>query len=167
MLRRSLRDAGDTALRYFDGVHREYKRLFEKDCMYHVNPYPGIPEALEALKKMGVLIAVLSNKPHFRTVDVVEGLFGKGYFDLIQGMTDEATRKPDPRGALLLAEKAGAKPARCMYVGDTDTDMQTGNRAGMFTIGVTWGFRTREELEKNQAGCIIDHPMRLPELAKG
>ncbi len=167
MLRRSLRDAGDAGLTYFPQVYEEYKKLFEKDCMYHVRPYEGIVEALAGLKALGVSIAVLSNKPHRRTIQVVEGLFGKGYFDELQGMIDESTRKPNPQGALMIADRAGVLPAECMYVGDTNTDMQTGNRAGMYTIGVTWGFRSRKELEENHAHVIIDHPLELIGLAKG
>lgn len=166
MLKRSLLAAGDTDLEYFPLVQEEYKRLFEKDCMYRVKPYNGIVDALEALKKAGIAIAVLSNKPHDRTVDVVESLFGEGYFDHVLGMKDESTRKPNPAGALAIAEAFGLEPAQCMYVGDTNTDMQTGVAAGMLTIGVTWGFRSREELETNGAQRIIDHPMELPAIAQ-
>ncbi len=166
MLKRSLLDAGDKELKYFALVQAEYKRLFETDCMYHVVPYDGIVEALKQLKEAGVYIAVLSNKPHSRTVDVVESLFGKGYFDEILGMTDEATRKPNPVGAFAIAEKFGVKSSECMYVGDTNTDMQTGVAAGMLTIGVTWGFRQREELEENGAHVIINSPLELPKIAK-
>ncbi len=164
MLRRSLRDAGDEKLEYFDRVHEEYRILFEKDCMYRVVPYDGIRECLRALKAAGISITVLSNKPHQRAVDVVEALFGKGYFDMIQGMRDESTRKPSPKGALQIAEALGARPEECVYLGDTDTDMKTGKAAGMYTVGVTWGFRSRKELEENHADQIIDRPQELLKL---
>ena len=67
--------------------------------MYKVVPYEGIPELLEKLKAAGIKISVLSNKPHAQAVDVVETLFGKGYFDAIQGQTDSVPRKPSPIGA--------------------------------------------------------------------
>ena len=64
--------------------------------MYQVKPYEGIPELLEELKKRGMKIAVLSNKPHHATVDVIESLFGKGYFDVVQGQGTACPSNPIP-----------------------------------------------------------------------
>jgi phosphoglycolate phosphatase len=129
--------------------------------MYQVKPYDGICELLEALKAAGIRIAVLSNKPHQQTIDVVEALFGKGYFDLIQGQVDQVPVKPDPAGAFLILEKLGLSASEVLYVGDTGTDMQTGKGCGAFTVGVLWGFRKRDELEENGADAIIAHPLEL------
>ncbi len=57
-----------------------------------------------------------------------------------------------------LPKKLGLSPQRVAYVGDTSIDMQTANRAGMYAIGVTWGFRDRQELEEHGAKVIIDCP---------
>lgn len=164
MLRRSLKAAGDKELKYFSQVEEYYKDIFSKHCMYKVIPYSGIVETLEKLKKAGMKIAVLSNKPHNRTVDVVEGLFGKDYFDFIQGQKPEIERKPSPLGAEKIRDFFGIKSSECVYVGDTDTDMLTGKRANMLTVGVTWGFRDRQELEEYGADRIIDSPKELLEL---
>ena len=126
--------------------------------MYHVKPYEGIPETLDALKKAGIKIAVFSNKPHERTVDVVETLFGKGYFDEILGQADGRPKKPSPNGVFELAKKLDVEVQDIAYVGDTSTDMMTGKSAGAWTIGVLWGFRGRDELEKYKADVIIDKP---------
>lgn len=164
LLGRVLKAAGDEQLQYFSQMETEYRRIFEKYCMYKVAPYEGMIETLEGLKKSHIKIAVLSNKPHERTIDVVESLFGKGYFDYVQGQSEEIEKKPSPKGALNIAERFGVKTEECVYVGDTDTDMITGNRAGMFTVGVTWGFRDRQELEENQSHLIVNHPKELLEL---
>ncbi len=68
-----------------DEVYDRYMEYFAKDCLYEVKPYPGIPELLDTLKEKKIKIAVFSNKPHANTVDVVETLFGKGFFDAVQG----------------------------------------------------------------------------------
>ena len=164
MLRRSLRAAGDKELKYFPQVEEYYKEIFSKHCLYHVTPYEGVMDTLEKLKKAEVKIAVLSNKPHNRTVDVVEGLFGKEYFDVIQGQRTEIERKPSPAGANKIRDFFKVSSAECVYVGDTNTDMLTGKRANMFTIGVTWGFRDRQELQEYGADRIIDKPKELLEL---
>ena len=125
---------------------------------------PGIPEALESLKKQGAKLAVLSNKPHGNTIDVIRKVFGEGYFDLVQGQSELFPRKPAPDGALYLAERLGAAPGECLYVGDTGTDMKTGKAAGMYTIGVLWGFRGEEELLRDGADCIVSEAGELADI---
>lgn len=161
LLKRSLIAAGDNNLEYFERVKEKYKEVFKENCMYNVIPYDGICEMLEKLKDNDIKIAVLSNKPHDRAVDVVCKLFGESYFDIVIGQSEKFKRKPSPEGALYIAEKLNIAPECFIYAGDTNTDMKTGKSAGMLTIGVTWGFRTKEELEKNNADYIIDYPLEL------
>lgn len=161
LLRRCLIHDGDTELAYFDRVREEYQKVFEEYCMYHVKPYDGIRKVLSELKKRGVKIAVLSNKPHPRTLDVIYDLFGEGYFDCVQGQKPEVERKPSPEGVFAISRELGIAVEDMLYVGDTGTDMKTGTGAGAYTIGVLWGFREREELEEHHADAIISHPMEL------
>ena len=154
LCRRCLRAAGDTECSHYEEMYR-----------YKVVPYPGIPELLEKLKAAGIRITVLSNKPHAQAVDVVETLFGKGYFDAVQGQTDSVPRKPSPIGANRLAELFQAEKKDCLYIGDTATDMETGKAAEMETAGVLWGFRDRKELEESKACHIVEKPEELFYLA--
>lgn len=164
MIERSLIAAGDSNLEYIEQVKQKYIELFALDCMYQVKPYEGIVELLKGLKNKNIKIAVLTNKPHNRAVDVVETTFGKHYFDIILGQTKHIKRKPSPDGALIIADELGLLTSECIYIGDTNTDMITGKSANMFTIGVTWGFRNRQELEDNHADYIIDTPLQLFEI---
>ena len=141
----------------------KYKEVFLEYCMYKVKPFDGMVELLGELKARGIKIGVLSNKPHDRAVDVVNELFGEGYFDLVCGQREGVPKKPDPSGARKMLEEFDVGPADCLYVGDTNVDMQTGKNTGMFTVGVLWGFRDREELENNHADAIIAHPHDLLE----
>lgn len=161
LLRRCLIHGGDPQLLHFEEVRTEYKKVFEEYCMYHVEPYEGIREVLAELKKKQVKIAVLSNKPHPRTVDVIRALFGEGYFDCVQGQTPEIERKPSPEGVFAISRTLDIPIEDMLYVGDTSTDMKTGKSAGAFTIGVLWGFREKEELEENHADAIIAHPSEI------
>lgn len=129
--------------------------------MYQVKPYEGIPELLEELKKRGMKIAVLSNKPHHATLDVIESLFGKDYFDVVQGQVDGVPIKPDPAGVFRILDRFGLNADEVLYMGDTATDMKTGKAAGAFTVGVLWGFRDRKELEEGHADAIIAQPLDL------
>ena len=138
LVERVLRDAGDQDLIHLEEVYQAYSAIFDQDCTYKVTVYDGMGETLEKIKSMGVKLAVLSNKPHAQTKKVISNLFGDELFDWVQGQQEGIEKKPDPSGALAIAKAFGVKPEECMYVGDTNVDMMTGNRAGMFTVGVLW-----------------------------
>ena len=160
-IRKSLIADGDTELVHFDSVMEAYNRIFEEYCMYEVKPYDGIRELLKALKEKGLHLAVNSNKPQPRTVDVVEEIFGKDMFDLLVGQCEERRRKPAPDGVNYILEQLDLDKADVLYIGDTCTDMQTGKSAGVFTVGALWGFRDRQELVENHADAIIEKPLEL------
>ncbi|MCI8376428.1 MAG: HAD-IA family hydrolase [Lachnospiraceae bacterium] len=151
----------------FDELKERYLGYFLEGCKYHVTPYPGILDLTRELKAMGAKLGVISNKPHANTVDVIHQVFGEDIFDFVQGQTKELPRKPDPAGALYTARRLGVDPKECLYIGDTGTDMKTGRAAGMYTVGVLWGFRARQELEKTGALEVIGEPMELCRIYRG
>lgn len=161
LIRRCLAYSGDVDGESFEKAFLQYQLFFKEHCMYQVKPYEGIVETLDALKAKGLKLAVFSNKPHERTVDVINTLFGAAYFDEVLGQTDKIPKKPSPAGVHLLTGKLGVSMEETVYVGDTSTDMMTGRDAGAFTIGVLWGFRDRAELEKYKADVIIEKPADL------
>ncbi len=161
MIKRALIAGGDIELTHFEEVFACYKELFRDNCMYEVKPYEGIRELLAALKEQSLAIAVLSNKPHAETINVIETLFGKGYFDVIQGQKDNVAIKPSTEGVFQILEQLKLTAEEILYLGDTATDMKTGKGAGAFTIGALWGFRDRKELEDSHADAIIEHPLQL------
>lgn len=128
-------------------------------------PYDGIPEVLERLSAAGLQFAVASNKYQEGTEQLVEKFFGKYGFVKILGQRDGKPIKPDPE---IVHEAMDGVPGisldEVVYCGDSDVDMQTGLGAGVKTIGVTWGFRTREELEAYSPYTLIDHPSELPDI---
>lgn len=161
LIERCLIAGGDRKLTFFQEAYVEYIKIFEEYCMYHVVPYDGIKELLINLNKMGVKIAVLSNKPHARTCDVIYSIFGKDCFDVVQGQTESIKRKPSPEGVFTILERLGLTADEILYLGDTGTDMQTGKAAGVFTVGALWGFRDKNELMENHADVIIENPCKL------
>lgn len=164
LIRRCLAYSGDVEGVNFEKAFLKYQVIFKEYCMYHVKPYEGIVDMLDTFKQNGLKIAVLSNKPHERTVNVVESIFGKGYFDEVLGQRDNRPKKPNPSGVYELAEKMGVEISDIAYVGDTCTDMMTGKNAGAWTIGVLWGFRDRAELEEYHADAIVEHAEALTKL---
>ena len=157
----SLRVAGEENMDRLEEAMERYGRIFDANCTYHVTPYEGVEEMLRGLKEKGIRLGVLSNKPHRQTVKVVREIFGENVFDFAQGQQEQVPRKPDPAGVLRLLEEMLVTRDECLYVGDSEVDIQTGRNAGVRTISVTWGFRTREVLVAAGAGTIIDIPEEL------
>jgi phosphoglycolate phosphatase len=168
-LRRAMRSAGvlndDQLERYMEEGLPLCRRWMDEDPLYLVEPYEHMVESLHVLKDAGIIITVFSNKPHSSAVNVVETIFGKGMFDYIQGQTDRIPIKPDPTGVFEILDKFGCNKDECLYFGDTNTDMLTARNAGVTAVGVSWGFRPREELEEYGADIIIDSPAEIPALA--
>jgi phosphoglycolate phosphatase len=138
-----------------------YDQLYEGAPLCNLQEYPGVKDMVKGLRAMGLRLAVLSNKPHNVTEEIIRLFFPEGTFDIVFGQREGFPRKPAPDGALLIAETLGVQPSECLYIGDTDVDMKTGSAAGMETVGVLWGFRDREELEQNHAGYIASSPEEL------
>ncbi len=161
LVKRMLIASGDAECKRYDELRAAYRETFSQYADYKVTVYDGMPETLKALRSKGFKLAVLSNKPHKQAIEVVHKLYGEDLFDHIQGKVKEIERKPSPDGALYVANTLGLKPKDILYVGDTSTDMKTGKSAGMYTIGVLWGFRDRTELEESGADIIISNPEEL------
>lgn len=145
----------------FEKVFNDYDTAYNANTCYKTRMFDGMHETLDAIKAMGVKIAILSNKPHFATKGVVNSLFGEGYFDLVYGQREGIPIKPDPTAALQILSEFGVDRAECIYIGDTGTDMQTGKNADLYTIGVLWGFRGKYELLQNGADMTIEKPHEL------
>ena len=127
-------------------------------------PYDGIMDILEVLKDKGLHFAVASNKYQEGTQSLVEKFFGKYDFVKILGQREGRPIKPDPQIVDEAMEGVpGIRKDEVIYVGDSNVDMETGINAGVRTIGVTWGFRTREELEAYSPHALIDYPMQIVE----
>lgn len=141
-------------------VRATYDTCYESDPTKLVTPYPGILELLRTIRENNIKTAVLSNKPDNMTCFIADALFS-GLFDIVHGQRAGIPKKPDPSAVLMLCEELGVTPADCLYVGDSGVDMQTGKNAGIVTAGVTWGFRSVEELKENGAVHLADNTEEL------
>ena len=144
-----------------DEILAEYKACYEKNLLHKTRPYAGIFNMLKRLQDMGVPLAVCTNKHQSAAEKLCGELFAPGTFLEVIGDQPGLPRKPDPRKVLKLSEKMGAKPEEVAYFGDSSVDMDTAKNAGAIAIGVTWGFRPREELEEHGARFILDMPADL------
>jgi len=137
------------------------KDEYQKRWAEHTHPYPGIEAMLDHLEDSGIPKAVFSNKPHVFTTLTVESLLSRWSFAAVQGIEDGVPKKPDPGGALKLAEQMGIKPEHIVYLGDTATDMKTAVAGNFFPVGALWGFRSAEELLEGGAGMLVNKPQDI------
>jgi phosphoglycolate phosphatase len=127
-------------------------------------PYPGVPEMLGELAGLGVKLAVLSNKNHDFAVEMTRFYFPEIPFYPVIGANGRFPVKPDPAGALEIAREIRVNPGRCMFVGDSGSDMVTARRAGMKAVGVLWGFRSRSELSEAGAEYLFENAQSITDL---
>ncbi|MBE0585545.1 MAG: HAD-IA family hydrolase [Desulfofustis sp.] len=142
-----------------------FKRLYRLHLNVKTRPYAGIDEMLRRLASHKLNLAILSNKPDEFTKLCATRFFPDIAFSAVCGQRDGHPRKPDPRPALEIAAGVGTSPESCWFVGDSSVDMATGKAAGMRCIGVSWGFRTADELVTAGAEVVIDHPHELADYA--
>ena len=143
---------------------RQMSEEYAKRWACKTRPYPGMEDALDELAATGVRMAVLSNKPDAFTKKMIPALLPRWNFYPILGARPGVPVKPDPASALEIAALLGLPPSQIMYVGDTAIDMMTANMAGMFAVGVAWGFREVPELIEHGAQAVVKVPVELLKL---
>jgi len=155
------------------GFIEEFRDLYAGHWNIETRVYPGIQELVTLLQRAGIRLAVLSNKPHDFAGQCVKHYFPGETFEAVMGSGfappggETFSNKPHPGAALDIARRMNLPPAEFVYLGDTDTDMQTAVNAGMYAVGVLWGMRTREELMLNGAQSLIREPQELWRLLQG
>jgi phosphoglycolate phosphatase len=147
----------DTIQRCLEVFREDYSQSWN----IKTKPYNGIPEMLDAVAARGLKMAILSNKPHDFTKYCVAELLPDWKFEMVLGQRDGIPRKPDPMGALEIADYFQLPVSEILYLGDTAVDMQTAIAAQMFPVGVLWGFRPREELQQSGARVLLSQPSEL------
>ncbi len=153
------RDSASIGLALMEMRDEYAKRWADK-----TRPYPGIPALLDALTMKGIKLAVLSNKLDRFSNDIVKKLLPDWNFYPVYGEREGVPIKPNPAGALEIAQILGLSPEEFLYLGDTGTDMKTAVSAGMYAIGVLWGFRDAGELMNNGANMLITDPLEILKL---
>ncbi|QAT88596.1 phosphoglycolate phosphatase [Corallococcus coralloides] len=132
-----------------------YHAYYDAHLFDRTYAYPGVEAALAELAADGVRLGVLSNKSDDFVKRLAARLLPGVSFTAVYGERPGIPRKPDPTAALALAAELGVAPEACGFVGDTSVDMDTAKAAGMYGVGVTWGFRTAEELHAHGARAVV------------
>lgn len=144
----------------FDEVYACFRQHYMVHNLDTTRPYPGITETLAALKGRGKNLAVVSNKFYAATQELVTHFFG----DLIHvaiGEREDIRKKPAPDTVMEAMRQLGVGADECVYIGDSDVDIDTARNSGMPCISVLWGFRSKEFLLEHGASRLISSPREL------
>ena len=140
-----------------------FDSYYEKHMLDMTKPYDGIMEMLDCLISKSINIAVVSNKPHEFTTEVVKNYFGDR-FEVVYGHKKNTKEKPDPWAVLEVIDEFKVNKDECLYVGDSEIDINTAKNAGVKSVGVEWGFRGKGELESAGANYIVNKPEQILEI---
>ena len=140
-----------------------YKPWYDAHCLIKTAPYEGILPMMQSLKEHGLRLAIISNKPD-RAVQELSDAFFPGLLELSVGESPSVRRKPAPDTVLTAASQIGLSVDQCVYVGDSEVDLQTARNAGMDCISVTWGFRDEAQLIEAGASVLVRTPEELESL---
>jgi phosphoglycolate phosphatase len=151
---------------YIDDMQRRYVAAYGSVFHKTEKPYDGIYEVISELKARKIKLAVLSNKPDAFVKVLAVKLFGEGTFSVLRGPSGNGPKKPDPALTLEVLHGLGndIKPSECVFIGDSNIDIETAKNAGMYSLAVTWGYRDRAFLEKYAPDRIIDSPDEILKL---
>lgn len=140
----------ETFNKCFDIFYSHYKEHFYDKTI----AYEGIEDLLIKLNQKEIMVSVISNKQHEMAVTVVEKILPKIKFHTVSGKQENYPAKPDNQLTLKIIANMGVEPAECLFVGDSNVDMQTALNSGIKSVGVLWGFRTKDELLNSGANYI-------------
>lgn len=147
----------------YEAVLTDIRRIYAEKSRETTAPYAGIPELLEALSAKGYLLAVVSNKPDAQVKSLCKAFFG-GCIHTAIGQKEGVPLKPAPDPVYAAAEALGLPLSACVYVGDSEVDVQTARNAAVPCISVLWGFRDKDILLANGASTFAHTPAEMMQM---
>lgn len=151
--------APDAPVQEMLDVFLPYYQLHNMD---KTRPYEGVSEMLDRLKEQGRRMAIVTNKVHAASQALCGRFFPQ--VDVVVGSQPGLANKPAPDMVRAAMERLGVGPAETVYVGDSEVDLATARNTGLDCVCVTWGFRDREELERQGGTVFAASPEELARL---
>ena len=149
-----------TSKEALEKVFVDFTSYYPNHCFDKTKPYAGIIEVIQTLRNQGIKTAVVSNKANY-AVQILCKQYFDGLFDFAVGEQEGVQKKPAPDSVNLVIDKLNAKYSDCVYIGDSDVDIQTAANAKIDCISVTWGFRDVDFLTEQGANIIVSSPEEL------
>lgn len=135
---------------------------YSKNWEYKLHLYKGIPQLLDELTSRDIKLAINTNKIDDIAKLITDKYFSEWEISCVIGDRSDVPKKPNPTGSIMIMNALGVTPKECIYVGDSEVDIETAINARLKVVGVGWGYRERDKLVN--ANYIIESPMELLEI---
>lgn len=139
----------------YEACIREFQEHYKAHMQEQTAPFPGILSLLQTLQERSYFLAVVSNKFDAAVKALCADYFAP-YIRTAIGESAAAARKPAPDTVFLAMDSLQVTPAQCIYVGDSEVDLETAKNAGIPCISVSWGFKSASFLRSMGAERIAD-----------
>jgi phosphoglycolate phosphatase len=149
-----------TAKTVIEKVHADFSAYYAKHCADRTQSYEGIVPMLASLRAAGIKTAVVSNKDDY-AVQTLARVYFPAMFDAVAGVRSGIRKKPAPDTVFEVMKRLAVEKEPCVYIGDSEVDIETAENAGIPCISVAWGFKGRPFLEEHNAQNIVDTVSRL------
>ena len=147
----------------FQELREEFLDLYEQNLYSETVLFPGIDAILEKMNETGILWGIVTNKPEYLTVQIVEHLGLSDSVACVVGGDTLSQRKPNPLPVIHACKLAGISPNSSVFIGDSIRDIEAGRDAGLHTIGVTYGYLPPHDNPKSWgADYLIDSVAEIP-----
>jgi phosphoglycolate phosphatase len=142
-----------------------FLQIYEVNASRHTEAYPGVADTLAGLRGLGLPLAVVTNKPYAATIEILEALGLRAYFDAVIGGDTLPERKPHPAPILAALRRLGVAPEAALMVGDNYHDVQAARAAGVRAFAVTYGYSHKPHAELGADRLINTMSELLPIVA--
>lgn len=137
-------------------ARESFSRHYMAGLKENFEVYPGVLEGLEKFKRMGIKLAVVSNKPNKFVRPLMEYMGFWPYLDLAMGGEVLPKKKPDPMPLNYVLKRYGIEPHEAMMVGDSNNDIRAGKNAGVVTVALTYGYNGGQDLHEENPDYLYD-----------
>jgi phosphoglycolate phosphatase len=137
-----------------------FKDYYSKNVSMKTHPYEGVYPLLQELQNKNIKMAIVSNKSD-PDVQVLLEIFFKDYITVAIGDRPDLQKKPAPDSIYEVLRRLDFKSEKALYIGDTEVDIETAKNANLFSLSVTWGFRSEKDLLANGAEHLVHHPKEI------
>lgn len=161
LVERAFAATGDGREAELDDLTRRFLDIYEAMVAVDTRPFPHVIEALETLRAQGLRLGVCTNKPQHATMELLEALDLKRYFDAVVGGDALPVRKPDPRHVIATLAALGTDTRRAVAVGDSPNDVNAAKAAGVPVVAVSFGY-TRVPPPELGADILVDSFAEVP-----
>jgi len=163
LLTQLMDDAGPDVI---DEATARFLDFYGRRLSVHTRAYPGVMDALARFRGAGKGMAVVTNKPEALALRLLSDLGMDGFFEVVVGGDTVRNKKPDPEGIMRVLGSLGVEPSGAAFVGDSPVDCESGRAAGVYTVGVTYGFRPVDELRRAGFDVLIGSFSELESVLK-